>query len=107
MKRYAVVVAEGVRDDLVGIERWHTEQYGDARAHAVVDSIVERIDNLQTLPLRGTRLPELAHLSFPDYREVLQAEYRIIYRVTTDTVLVLAVIHQRRTILTAIAERLM
>jgi plasmid stabilization system protein ParE len=107
MKRYAVGVAEGVRDDLVGIERWHTEQYGDARAYAVVDSIMERIDNLQTLPLRGARLPELAHLSFPDYREVVKAEYRIIYRVTADTVLVLAVIHQRRTILMAIAERLM
>jgi plasmid stabilization system protein ParE len=107
MKRYAVVVAEGVRDDLVGIERWHTEQYGDARAYAVVDSIMERIDNLQTLPLRGARLPELAHLSFPDYREVVKAEYRIIYRATADTVLVLAVIHQRRTILMAIAERLM
>jgi plasmid stabilization system protein ParE len=68
---------------------------------------MERIDNLQTLPLRGARLPELAHLSFPDYREVVKAEYRIIYRVTADTVLVLAVIHQRRTILMAIDERLM
>jgi mRNA-degrading endonuclease RelE of RelBE toxin-antitoxin system len=37
----------------------------------------------------------------------VKAEYRIIYRVTADTVLVLAVIHQRRTILMAIAERLM
>jgi hypothetical protein len=35
MKRYAVVVAEGVRDDLVGIERWHR------RVDRVIDRTVE------------------------------------------------------------------
>jgi plasmid stabilization system protein ParE len=48
---------------------------------------------LARFPLSGRVVPEL-HLS--DYREVIVREYRIIYRLTAEDVLIVTVVHGKR-----------
>lgn len=70
-------------------------------AQAVVDRLVSTARSLATLPMRGRVVPELADTS---YRERFVYSYRLVYRVDTDSVLIVAVIHGRR-LLEATVER--
>lgn len=62
-------------------------------AQALVDRITRRTDGLAATPMLGAAVPEYSEESI---REVLEHPYRIIYRVSTDRVDVLAVIHGAR-----------
>lgn len=62
-------------------------------AQAVVSRFMAAAESLQALPERGRVVPELRDVSV---REVFVYSYRLIYRATSDTVLVLAVVHGHR-----------
>lgn len=60
-----------------------------------VTRLIAAADKASLLPFAGRRVPELAN---DDIREVLVGAYRIMYRVTDDRVVILALIegHRRR-----------
>lgn len=55
--------------------------------------LLERVSKLDRFPNRGRVVPEIGR---PEYRELVVASYRVIYRVDPDRVLVLTVRHARR-----------
>ncbi len=57
------------------------------------DSIFEAASRLERFPLSGSMLPELGR---EDVRELIHGEYRIIYRIDGQRVLILTVRHGRR-----------
>jgi len=59
-------------------------------AQRMVDRLTSRSRQIAAFPLAGAVVPEY---QAPDVREILEKPYRIIYRVTTDCVHVLAVVH--------------
>ena len=65
-------------------------------ARRLFDRIVEHARNLQTLPLRGRLVPELAKYEVKSFRELIIPPYRLIYRVATDRVIVYGVFDGRR-----------
>lgn len=86
--------------------RWSPEAVEDAEliaawirkdspqhAGAVIDRLLEAAAGLNRNPLRGRVVPEFDD---PAYREVFIYSYRLIYRVETDAVTIIAIIHGRR-----------
>ena len=59
-------------------------------ARRTLDRITRRSQQLGTFPKSGNIVPEY---DLPEIREVLERPYRIIYRVKSDQIDVLAVVH--------------
>ena len=58
-----------------------------------VDGLFDAAKSLARFPRRGRRVPELNR---PEYRELIYGNYRVIYRVDAQRVVVLTVRHSRR-----------
>lgn len=106
MKRFEVVLADVALSDIVGIDAWLTEQEGVEAADRVVEALFTSIESLTSYPDRGSVLPEFEGIVFPLYRQHIERGYRIVYRCTDDRVYVLAILHQRRDLQSAIRTRL-
>jgi len=89
-------------DDIDAIARYIAR---DSAVHArrVVSEILELGELFLTQPLMGRVVPELAN---PTIREHFIYCYRVIYQVSGEDVQVLAVIHGRRLLDSALADRL-
>ena len=72
------------------------------RARAVVARLFEAADSLAELSERGRHVPELGRT---DMREVFVHNYRVLYRVEPNLVVVSAVIHGSRLLDPAIGSR--
>jgi plasmid stabilization system protein ParE len=57
------------------------------------DRVFAEVETLADLPRRGRVVPELER---PNVRELLVGNYRVIYRIADDEVVILAVRHGRR-----------
>lgn len=62
-------------------------------ASAVVEKILDAARGLDRFPNIGFIVPEIGE---PEFRERFVYSYRVIYRVTAEQVLVVAVVHGRR-----------
>ena len=58
-----------------------------------LDRLLERVGALDRFAKRGREVPELA---VPNYREILHAPYRVVYRLDRTQVVILTLRHQRR-----------
>lgn len=65
----------------------------DHYAAQFVERVLEAVDSLSESPKRGRKVPEAGR---QDIRELLFGNYRIMYRVESERVLLLAVIHGAR-----------
>jgi len=61
---------------------------------------------LFALPNRGRIVPELLHTGISQYRELISAPWRIVYRVESQRVLIMAVLDSRRDLQTVLLNRL-
>lgn len=59
-------------------------------ARVVAERLFASVDRLSAFPLSGRVVPELAD---PTLREVIDAPYRIVYRVRDDVLEILTVVH--------------
>ena len=62
-------------------------------ARRFADKLVRRVEQLQKLPLLGSLVPED---KTDTYRQVIQGNYGVIYRVAEDQVIIVAVHHAAR-----------
>ena len=65
-----------------------------AAAREWLAGLLERVGALRRFPNRGREVPEIARRN---YREILHAPYRVIYRVDRAQLVILTLRHQRRT----------
>jgi toxin ParE1/3/4 len=72
----------------------------------ILDKLEKRAQTLESTPVRGRVVPELAHFGIRNWRELIVKPYRIIYRIDEDTVNVLAVLDGRRDLQDLLLERL-
>lgn len=73
--------------------RDHIAEDAPDRAIAMIDRITRRAMKVGTVPHSGRKVPEYA---LDDLREVLERPYRVIYRIKTDEIEVLTVMHYRQ-----------
>jgi len=71
----------------------HVAQDSPENAAALIRRLVDRVDQLETVPRSGRKVPE-----YPDtnLRELLSRPYRIIYRQRDERVDVVTVMHYRQ-----------
>jgi toxin ParE1/3/4 len=87
-----VIWAPQALDDLEAIVN-HIARDAPATARRFAQKIVRRIDQLALFPASGSYVLEDGSHT---YREVLQGNYRIIYRVNAKRVVIVAVYHAAR-----------
>jgi len=80
--------------DLEGILQFVSAESADG-AQSVLAAVLASVGSLPEFPERGRVTPELERV---DVREVQAFRYRIIYRVTTEEVIVLAIVHGARSL---------
>jgi len=89
---YTVTWSPEALDDVESIARF-IERDSVFYANAVVTKIVDSSRSLISLPNRGRKVPELDDQSI---RELFVYSYRLIYQIRKDTVLIIAVVHDKR-----------
>ena len=92
---YAMEFAAVAESDLLAIVEFIAAADSVA-VRPVFDQIELRCAALKQLPGRGRIVPELAAFGIHTYRELVVAPWRIVYRVSGTTVLILAVVDGRR-----------
>lgn len=102
MARRIVRWTEQAAADLAAIADY-IAQSSPRVAARVAREVVDAADSLNELAERGRRVPE-PELASLELRELLPAVYRLIYRVDTETVSIVAVVHGARD-LAALWER--
>jgi toxin ParE1/3/4 len=87
-----VVWTDTALEHLAGIKQY-ISQTSPLYAELVVRRILGRGKQLEAFPESGRMVPKLER---PEVREVIEAPYRVIYRLSEDHVEVVAVVHARR-----------
>jgi plasmid stabilization system protein ParE len=75
-------------------------------ARPVLRNLRKRAQTFKTFPERGRLVPELAGIGLHLYRELLVSPWRIVYRISANTVYVMMVIDGRRNAEDLLLERL-
>ena len=83
------------------------ENDAPAKVKHVLTHIEQVVDNLATLPERGSFPKELLRLGIREYRQNLFKPYRIIYRVQGTIVYVYVIADGRRDMQTLLARRML
>jgi toxin ParE1/3/4 len=96
---------EAVRD-LVDIAAYIAAD-SPKNARRLLKKLRKRTGTLETAPRRGRIVPELSSFGIRTFRELVAKPYRIVYRMTEDTVYVLAVLDARRELQDILLERLL
>ena len=104
---FEVRLTEAAEADLEGIHDYIAEVRATDDAEALLDRILDQIDSLERFPFRGPVPGELSALGETDYRQLLNAPYRIIYRVTDKQVLIMLVADGRRDMRALLQSRLL
>ena len=103
--RFEVLWAEASAHDLEELID-HIARDSERDAHRILDRLRSRAESLGRAPSRGRFVPELVPYGIRTWRELLIRPYRIVYRISGNTVVVLAVLDGRRDLQDVLLERL-
>jgi addiction module RelE/StbE family toxin len=104
-KKYQVLWTDTAQQDLTEIVEY-IAQDSVADALAILQKLEAKGALLSNLPNRGRVVPELLHTGISQYREMISAPWRIVYRVESRQVLIMAVLDSRRDLQTVLLGRL-
>lgn len=104
-KKYQVLWSHTAQRDLTEIVEY-IAQDSISDALAILQKLETKAALLITLPNRGRIVPELLHTGISQYRELISAPWRIVYRVDNKQVLIMAVLDSRRDLQTVLLNRL-
>ena len=96
-RKYRVVVPPSVTKDLKEIVEYYYE-VNRGYSKKIFSKIIERIRELEKLPQKGRIVPELKEHNIDAYRELIEENYRIVYRIFDEEVLLVSVIDARRNV---------
>lgn len=105
-KTYSIRWSEAAERDLRGIIEYIAKD-SPSRAYEALTNIKEKASNLHSFPGRGRIVPELQDQGITQYRELIVAPWRIIYRISEDSVYVLSVLDSRQNVEDILLKRLL
>lgn len=103
---FSVEVTEDAERDLEAIFDYVASHRSLEVAERLITEIEEVIQSLRQHPNRGRRPVELVEQGLSEHREVVKGRFRIIYRVSGDTVHVSVVADGRRNMRDLLFQRL-
>ena len=96
-KKYDVVWSKIAENDLKNIVEYIADD-SPPNALKILKRIKQKALSLYTFPERGRIVPELRDQGIHQYRELVIFPWRILYRISKKSVLVLSVLDSRRNI---------
>jgi toxin ParE1/3/4 len=93
-KTYEVLLARHAQRDLAEVYDYIAAD-SPANAAAFVQAIEEKVFSLASMPERASLIPENTQLG-TGHRHLVHGNYRIIFRIEGDAVLVLRIVHGAR-----------
>ncbi len=93
------------RSDLEEVIGYIAEDSVD-KALSILDRLEAKAASLMTQSARGRIVPELASLDVGQYHELIEAPWRIIYRIESDKIFVVALLDSRRDLTSILLQRL-
>jgi len=96
-KQYKLQWTTNAKNDLLDIVEY-IKRDSPSNAKSVYLKIKEKAKSSNFFPLKGRVVPELQKEGINTYREVITKPWRIIYKVSTDTVYIMAIIDSRQNI---------
>lgn len=94
---YDIVWAETAENDLCGIIESLAKD-NPSQAKKIFNKIHRAASGLYHSPKRGRIIPELQEQGLLQYRELIISPWRVMYRISGKTVLVLSVLDSRRNV---------
>jgi plasmid stabilization system protein ParE len=105
-RRFRVVWAEAAAADLEELVAFVAED-SSVEAERLLERLRRVANGLESMPARGRVVPELARFGIGSWRELVAKPYRLVYRLTGDTVTVVALFDGRRDLEDVLLERLL
>ena len=105
-RRYKVIWSDVAEEDLRNVTEYITAD-SPSNALEILNSIKQKASNLYNFPERGRIVPELRDQGVLLYREIIVSPWRVIYRMSEDTVYILSVLDSRRNIEDILLDRLL
>jgi toxin ParE1/3/4 len=106
MTRYNVLIPSSVVYDIQEIVDYISENNASI-ALAILDRLENKINSLKVYPDRGRVVPELLSQNITEYHELVEAPWRIIYKIVDSNVFILTVIDGRRNVQDVLLRKLM
>jgi toxin ParE1/3/4 len=104
MSELEVRWASNAENDLIAITRYIASA-DPAAALTIFHRIRDRARTLGSHALRGRLVPELRDAGV-QYRELIELPWRVVYRIETERIFIVAVLDARRDLQTLLLERL-
>ncbi len=104
-KKYKVIWSMIAEEDLISIIKY-IHSNNPVAAKSSLKKIKSKASNLNSFPQRGRIVPELKENGILQYRELIVAPWRIIYRISDSDVYALSVIDSRQNIEDILLHRL-
>jgi toxin ParE1/3/4 len=104
-KSYNVWWSGTAENDLVSIIEYVARE-NPLQASKIFAEIRKRAASLKTFPDRGRMVPELQNQGITLYRELMIGPWRVMYRVSEDSVYVLSVLDSRQNVEDILLQRL-
>lgn len=96
-ERKEVKISEQFNHDIVEVYLYGEEMFGQVAAKSFIADIFNKISTLET---SWMMFPECRHLKTQDkrYRNIIIGNYLIIYKIKSDVILVLRILHSHSSI---------
>lgn len=94
-KAYKAIFSRYAEDDLVEIVEYY-HQINPEYALKLLETIETRVNELKKFPERGRIVPELEEQHILDYGELIEGNYRLVYAVQEDMVVIHTILDGRR-----------
>ena len=93
-----IIWTEDAAEDLIDIVAFQKAKYGSDRARKVYDSIQNAIHSISNFAQKGRVVPELVTLGITSYNEVIHSPWRILYKISNDSIYITSLIDGRRNV---------
>ena len=105
-KTYQVQWTSNAKEDLLNIVDYIKKDSLSA-ARKVFGKMKEKAGSSNFLPFRGRVVPELQKEGITIYRELLEQPYRIMYKIESETVYIMAIFDSRQNIEELLLQKLL
>ena len=104
-KTYKVKWTSNAKEDLLTIIAYIKED-SPTVAREIYKKIKDKANSSNLFPLKGRVVPELQKEGITMYRELISSPWRIIYKVDSDTVYIMAIFDSRQNIEELLLQKL-
>ena len=105
-KTYKVQWTSNAKEDLLNIVDY-IKQDSTSIAREIYQKVKNKANSSNSSPLRGRVVPELQKEGITMYRELISSPWRIMYKVDSDTVYIMAIFDSRQNVEELLLQKLL